>query len=90
MIKFISKITLKGNSSYSYKYLERAEKQAKYLDDNNCVDCINCVGCENSNNCVGCVNCLGCVGCVDCVACTDCVGCRGCEGKFDIKLEAHK
>jgi len=87
MIKFTSAITLKWNSSYSYQSQEQADNRAKYLDDNNCVDCINCVGCENSNNCVGCVNCVDCAGCVNC---EDCVNCVSCVGKFDIKLEARK
>ena len=72
---YTSKVTPKGNSSYSYNSQAAAEANAKYLDDHGCTRCMDCT------HCTGCMDCTGCTGCTDCTDCTGCTRCTGCTGE---------
>ena len=54
---FHSKVTEKGNSSYSFFSQEEAESRARFLDENNCINCINCIDCKDCKDCTNCINC---------------------------------
>lgn len=71
-MKYISEVTAKGNSSYSYISHEHAKERAKRLDDNGCTNCTDC------NHCTKCTNCTKCDFCIDCTNCTDCYNCTDC------------
>ena len=51
---YISEVTPKGNSSYSYTSQEYAEMNARELDAKGCIGCIGCISCKN---CIDCINC---------------------------------
>ncbi len=63
MMRYYSKVTDKGNSSWSDESQERAEEKAKWLDDHGCSDCSRCSDCSY---CSGCSHCSGCSDCSDC------------------------
>jgi len=43
-MRYYSKVTDKGNSSFSDKSQANAEEKAKWLDDHDCSDCSDCSG----------------------------------------------
>lgn len=68
-----SKITPKGNSSYSFISKKEAEINANKLDKNNCHNCLNC------HNCYNCSNCFDCSFCTDCNICSYCINSNNCS-----------
>ena len=48
-----SKVTPKGNSSYSYNSQAEADAHAAALDAANCSDCSGCSGCSGCSDCSG-------------------------------------
>jgi len=76
MIKYISNITDKGNSSFSYSSPDATNNKAKLLDDNNCTNCVNCADCTD------CMYSADCADCVDCIDCVDYIGLRGVRELF--------
>lgn len=81
-MRYVSRRTPKGNSSFSYISQEDAESKAKALDARGCVDCIECVDCTDCWSCWscrGCASCRACSRCSDCSYCSDCTGCSYCS-----------
>ena len=75
---FISSVTPKGNSSFSYISEEDAERNAKALDDASCTNCTDCTDCRDCRDCRDCANCANCANCRYCTDCRDCRGCTNC------------
>ena len=80
-MRYYSKVTDKGNSSYSDDSQDDAEAKAKWLDDHGCSRCSYCSycsGCSYCSYCSGCSDCSYCSGCSDCSYCSRCSRCSYC------------
>ena len=56
-MRYESKLTEKGNSSYSYTSQAEADTRAKALDDSGCTGCTGCTGCAHCAHCTDCTDC---------------------------------
>ena len=80
---YISEVTAKGNSSYSYFSQEYADMNARGLDQFGCTNCMGCLGCNDCSNCTDCRYCADCEDCISCKYCDECTGCARCESLFN-------
>ncbi len=80
-IKYVTPLTPKGNSSYSYISLYEANQRARYLDQGNCTNCIECINCVNCKNCKGCTELKN---CENCEQCYDCFGSQNLRGRIGV------
>ena len=60
---YISEVTPKGNSSYSYTSQEDADMNARELDSKGCISCVGCINCDDCIDCINCNNCIDCYSC---------------------------
>lgn len=79
--KYVTPLTPKGNSSYSYSSWYEANQRARYLDQGNCYNCVECINCVNSTNCKGCTEVKN---CTNCEMCYQCFGCKNLKGKTGV------
>ena len=78
-MQYVSEVTQKGNSSYSFTAQAEADARALALDQAGCTYCTYCTDCTD---CTRCTRCTRCTDCTDCTRCTYCTYCTDCTGEI--------